>query len=197
MTSTLESTDQASPSLVTLPVELKLEIISYLPHDEYPTRACLRRTHPSFFHIIPKSDIRSRLALTKFADQLLETELEYAYLFPPEHYPCYLCVRVLPLGAFDGTVEDPDQDTKLGDLRCCHDCRRLDNVIYKRSFVELLRWIAFKCTRMPMPPSRPEPFLLLSDGRSAVSYTSWMLNEMRIRDRKRDIEQSISHPVFD
>lgn len=102
------------PPLLVLPVEIKLEIISSIPHDRHPTLACLRRTHSSFLNLIPKATIRSKLSRLALCDQLLTTETHYAYLLPPDHYPCHVCARVLPTDAFPfdlehkfAMVEDP------------------------------------------------------------------------------------------
>lgn len=93
-----------SPLLV-LPVEIKLEIISRIPHDRHPTLACLRRTHSSFLDLIPKAKIRSEMSRLALCDQLLTTERHYAYLLPPNHYPCHVCARVLPTDAFPFDLE--------------------------------------------------------------------------------------------
>ena len=155
MNLTSEPTEQAPPPLLALPAELKLEIISRLLHDEYPSQACLRRTHSSFLPLIPKSDIRSNLTETELCNQLLRTELEYAYLFPPEHYPCYFCARVQPLDAFVVAV-DPFAALLFDGQRCCLDCRLLKRKSYGRSFLDSLTWIGHTLEKLPMPPSRPQ-----------------------------------------
>lgn len=149
------STEQALPLLLALPVELKLEIISHLPHDEYPSRACLRRTHSSFLQLIPKTDIRSKLSDTQLSYQLLKTELEYPYLFPPDHYPCFFCARVLPMDAFVDTVSNQSAHGLFPDRRCCCDCRTLKRSSYRRSFFESIIWIGCTLEELPTPPSRP------------------------------------------
>ena len=154
MNPTSEPTKQALPPLLALPNELKLDIISRLLHDEYPSQACLRRTHSSFLPLIPKSDIRSNLTETELCNQLLRTELEYAYLFPPEHYPCYFCARVQPLGAFV-VAFDRFSSLIFDGQRCCMDCRLLKPKGYRRSFLESLIWIGSTLEELPMPPSRP------------------------------------------
>lgn len=149
------SREQALPRLLGLPVELKLEIISHLPHDEYPSRACLRRTHSSFLQLIPKTDIRSKLSDTQLSDQLLKTELEYPYLFPPDHYPCFFCARVLPMDAFVDTVSNRSAHGPFPPHRCCCDCRMLKCSSYRRSFMESFIWIGCTLDELPTPPSRP------------------------------------------
>lgn len=89
-------TQDGLPPLLALPMEMKLQIISYLPHDKSPNLACLRRTHKSFRVIIPKSDIRSKSPPIILHRQLLDTELNHSYLLPLDHYPCYRCTAVLP-----------------------------------------------------------------------------------------------------
>ena len=164
MNLTSESTEQALPPLLALPVEVKLKIISCLPHDEYPSQACLRRTHSSFLPLIPKSDIRSKLTETELCNQLLRTELEYAYLLPPAHYPCYFCARVQPLDAFVVAV-DPLAVLLFDGHRCCLDCRLLKHKSYGRSFLETLIWIGSTLEKLPMPPSPPQ---LRSSARTPV-----------------------------
>ena len=152
---TSRSTEQVLPHLLALPVELKLAIISHLPHDEYPTRACLRRTHSSFLQLIPKADIRSKLSDTELSDQLLKTELEYAYLFPPDHYPCFFCARVLPLDAFNDSISNSCAHSPFKRRRSCRDCRMLKRSSYRRSFIESIVWIGCTFEELPMPPLRP------------------------------------------
>ena len=176
MNFTSGSTEKALPPFLALPVELRLEIISHLPHDEYPSRACLRRTHSSFLQLIPKADIRSKLPDTELSNQLLKTEMEYAYLFPPDHYPCYMCARVLPLGAFDDTVSDPHAQ-----YRSCQECRMLKRSTYRRSTIESIIWIGCTCEELPMPPWRPR-----LRSRSATTVRL-MTNELmqHLRDLKQ------------
>ena len=159
MNSTAKSTESAVSPLLALPVELTLEIISHLGHDVFPSRACLRRTHSSFLQLIPKADIRSKLSDRDLSEQLLKAELEYEYLLPHDHYPCYYCARVLPLDAFTVTLEPQsdgiDADTDTG-YRACQDCREAKPSSYRRSSFESLLWIACNLDDLPMPPSRPQ-----------------------------------------
>lgn len=154
----LDLIKQALPPLLALPVELKIEIISHLSHDEYPSLACLRRTHSSFLNVIPKAHIRSKLSETDLCNQLLKTELEYAYLFPPDHYPCYFCARALPLDAF--TINhvrqlDHGDGKKYLSSRSCKDCCMQKKGSFRRSFIESLIWIGYTLDELPMPPLRP------------------------------------------
>ena len=155
MNLTLEPTEQALPPLLALLAELKVEIISYLLHDEYPSQACLRRTHSSFLPLIPKSDIRSNLTEAELRNQLLRTELEYAYLFPPEHYPCYFCTRLQPLDAFVVAV-DRFAANMFDCHRCCLECNPSKPDCYGTSFLATLIWIGSTLEELPMPPSRPQ-----------------------------------------
>lgn len=153
------------PPLLALPTELKLEIISHLPHDPYPSLACLRRTHSSFLDLIPKAHICSKLSANELCGQLLKTELEYAYLLPPGHYPCYVCTRVLPLDAFPitpGRHCDCDDYEPYSRTRFCTDCSMLKKsryrkpfIEYRRPFIQSLTWIAETLDDLPMPPLRP------------------------------------------
>ena len=141
------SGEQVLPPLLALPVELKSNIISHLPHDEYPSRACLRRTHSAFFQLIPKADSLSQLPLIDLADQLLRTELDNAYLLPPDHYPCYFCLRVLPLAAF--------QNSYRGGRRC-GDCVIMKPSTRWASTAAGIIWVARRLTDLPRPPTRPQ-----------------------------------------
>ena len=89
-------TDDGLPPLLKLPQELKLHIISYLVLDKSPNLACLRRTHKSFYNIIPKSDIRSKSTPFLLRSQLLDAELNHPYLLPHGRAPCYGCIAVIP-----------------------------------------------------------------------------------------------------
>ena len=131
MTPSLASCCESVPPILALPVELKLDILSKIPHDEYPSLACLRRTHSSFLDLVPKAHIRYQLSETDLCHQLLKTELAYAYLLPPDHYPCYLCARVLPLDVFtivhpfpffDALDDKRMKNKRWSRCRSCKDC---------------------------------------------------------------------------
>ncbi len=188
MATSSESIEQALSPLLTLPVELRLEIISHLPHDEYPSRACLRRTHSSFLSLIPKADIRSKLSDTDLANQLLKAEVEYAYLLPPDHYPCYFCARVLPLDAYSispvGRFGRVDRNSN-GGYRSCKDCCTLKSSGYKRSFIETLLWIGCTFEELPMPPLCPR---LRSPNEPAVT-----LKTIELRRHLRGMTQQVQN----
>ena len=193
MNLTSDPTSQAQPPLLALPAELKLKIISRLLHDSYPSQACLRRTHSSFLPLIPKSSIRSNLTDTELCNQLLRTELEYPYLFPPQHYPCYFCARVQPLESFVVDV-DPFAELLFDGQRSCGDCRLLRKKRYGRSFLETLVWIGRTLERLPVPPSPPQ---LRSSATTSVQTVSNGIPE-DVRQRVRaDMYEGISAMVHD
>lgn len=84
------------PLLLALPLEIKREIIANLYYSDDPALAMLRRTHSSFFHIIPKSDIRSKASSSNIHYQLLNVERNYPTILPFLHYTCFKCCQVLP-----------------------------------------------------------------------------------------------------
>lgn len=151
------SIDQVLPPLLALPVELKLQIIWHIPRDEYPLLACLRRTHSSFLDLIPKAHIRSQLSETELCKQLIKTELEYAYLLPSGHYPCYVCAKILPLDSF---VEYMQHSWSIDGTpkkwpRSCKDCCTFRKLCRNESAIRLRFWIKFTLEELPMPPARP------------------------------------------
>ena len=142
------SSEQGLPPLLALPVELICKIISHLPHDEFPSRACLRRTHSAFLKLIPKANIRSQFSPADLAGQLLRTELDYADLLPRDHYPCYFCLRVVPRAAF--CLSDYGH-------RQCEDCLTLKRITSNRwTPVACVIWIGWILKELPLPPARPQ-----------------------------------------
>ena len=141
MASSAGTASQTLPPLLALPSELKLQIISHLPHDEYPSHACLRRTHSSFRDLIPKASIRSSVSQEHLASQLFFTEGNYAYLLPLGHYPCYTCIKVLPVDVFPASLEHYFDDKKHPAYywpRCCQNCAP-DEVQYRVSHLDRTR----------------------------------------------------------
>ncbi|KAF6217963.1 hypothetical protein HO133_006375 [Letharia lupina] len=180
--------EQKLPPLLALPVELKWQIISHLDHDEYPSLACLRRTHSSFLNVIPKAQIRSELSDTELSNQLLKTELDYAYLLPVVHYPCYICARVLPIWEFATTPcrrSDRLDDEPYWGRRSCEDCCMLKTSSYRRSFIESLVWIGTTLEELPTPPLRPR---LRSGNETSVKVmTEDLFEHMRnLRQQAQD-----------
>ncbi len=88
------------PPLLALPLELILQILSYLSDTNHCSLIILRRTHSSFRHIIPRDRITSSPRAIKTA-QLVFAEDNHSYLFPHDHYPCYVYFRALPGSKFD------------------------------------------------------------------------------------------------
>lgn len=118
------SNPQTLPPLLALPTELKLKIFSYLTDDEYPALPCLRRTHSSFLHLIPKSHVRSSVSDDNLYRQLITIDMDYAYLLPPDHHPCFSCTEVLPPDAF--SHPEPffhyNNAQRYTYIHCCKDC---------------------------------------------------------------------------
>ena len=81
--------------ILALPLELQLEMVPYLSDKHHPSLAILRRTHPTFRYIVPRDQFTSQSRSSKNA-QLLTAEDDYSYLFPPDHFPCYLCCKSPP-----------------------------------------------------------------------------------------------------
>ena len=88
------------PPLLALPLELKLQILTYLTDTKHCSLVILRRTHSSFRHIIPRDRITSSPRAIKTV-QLVFAEDNLSYLFPHDYYPCYFCFRALPGSKFD------------------------------------------------------------------------------------------------
>lgn len=148
MASSPASGSQTLPPLLALPAELKLQIFSYLTDDDYPALPCLRRTHSSFLNLIPKARIRSSVSDETLYRQLVTTDMEYAYLLPPGHRPCFVCTEMLPFDAFDAKSEPYVRDDNDHGYRYIHCCKECSNT---ESFVDLLR--AFQ--RPEAPPNTP------------------------------------------
>lgn len=129
MTSAASPRQFDTSPLLTLPTELKLHIISYLPRERSPILACLRRTHTSFLNLIPKSKIRSDIPHYTLCSQLLETEMHYSYLLPIDHYPCYSCAAVLSVQNFH--PNSTQRDYVIGGARAyarsCSQCALENN----------------------------------------------------------------------
>ena len=149
----LSSVRQTLSPLLALPVELKLHIISRIPHDRYLTLACLHWTHSSFISLISKARVRSKLSRLALCDQLLTTENHYEHLLPPNHYYCYVCPRLLPEEAFPFHLEHDFaifEDPPYHWPQYCKQCVARD-VIHRVVHVDLL------CGGILVPPSTPVP----------------------------------------
>ena len=98
------------PPLLMLPLEIKLHIFSLFDLTE-PTLIILRRTHRSFYNIIPRAPYakgEERLECHRF----LTAEQRYPYLFPPSMLPCYRCLQVLEDSNFS-TYDTPGAPSLL------------------------------------------------------------------------------------
>lgn len=162
MASSSGTTSQTQPPLLALPSELKLQIISHLPHDEYPSHACLRRTHSSFYNLIPKGSIRSSVSEEHLAKQFLFIEEKFEYLLPLGHYPCYVCLKVLPVDVFPASLEhhfDDQEHPMYYWPRCCQNCEP-NEVQYRISHLDLTRLpgiLAPQNSPPDSPPAMPTP----------------------------------------
>lgn len=123
------------PPLLALPLELKLQILSYLPtkgvYNDDVSLIVLRRTHRLFRNIIPRAPYNGAPYKSKFK----RAERQHLYLIPPMTYPCYYCRRVLEVSDFGRSdipqkwyssnsapgVVRPLGSTELDD-RWCNDC---------------------------------------------------------------------------
>ncbi len=81
-------------TLLTLPLDIKIEIFDYLTHNKRPTLAILRRTHISFLAAIPKSDLRNKPTKDELRRQLINAYNDFEYLLPVDQAPCYVCTMV-------------------------------------------------------------------------------------------------------
>lgn len=108
-----------SSPLLALPVGILQQIIDHLMESVWPTLALLRRAHRCFYNIIPPSDVRDKPSRVALSNQLQCADSRFPYLFPPDHYPCWVCLRVKPVRSF------PD-DERFSPKRCCLRCGIVD-----------------------------------------------------------------------
>lgn len=114
----IPSSPDSSP-LLALPLEILRQIIDYLTESIWPALALLRRAHRCFYNIISSSDVRDRPSRVALSNQLQCAGSRFPYLFPPYHYPYWVCLRVKPTRSF------PD-DVKVNGNRCCLRCGIVD-----------------------------------------------------------------------
>jgi len=98
------------PPLITLPVEIKLKIMSYIseggrdiPSGRYcpqPTLMTLRRVHRSFRQLIPYDPYFHAIGYWRI-DQLRAGERNVSHPLPVFFYPCYGCLAILYVSDFD------------------------------------------------------------------------------------------------
>ena len=117
---TLEPPDlkPSSAPLLTLPLEILHKIIDFTVESPEPTLALLRRTHRSFYNLIPAKDVRSRPSYDALANQLAAAECCFCYVFPPEHHACLYCLRVRPVSSFPDYIDDFRGTHRLACLHC-------------------------------------------------------------------------------
>ena len=132
--------DTTRPYLLTLPDELKLQILSNFYSDDSDPRNALtlmilRRTHKSFRQLIPNPWKEARPT----AKHYIAAERRYPYLFPNActctrpsrhsnhcEYPCYLsfpcydCLRVIERGVWDGPPYDEPYHDNFKNFEVAH-----------------------------------------------------------------------------
>lgn len=142
--------------LLELPIDVMRDIISHLHYSADPALAMLRRTHTSFFHIIPRTDIRSKATESDLRGQLLTIERSFNTLLPPNHLACFQCLRMLPSARFGDSERCNGKG--IGCIRAhkrfCVDCG-FTKQIYARGALVLidgkLTSLCHKC-RQPVVP---------------------------------------------
>lgn len=108
--------------LLKLPVEIKQLILDHLSDSLEPTLALLRRTHSSFYHLIPKTQLRPK-PREQLDSQLDKVETTYPYLLPKAHSICYECLYVLPDHKFnEGIIRSGKHGRKRACRRACSLC---------------------------------------------------------------------------
>ena len=108
-----ESERNGPPTLILLPPEIKLMIISYVKDERVwnmmkdkgptifePSRRCLRMVHRSFRDLIPPHKFEAKTPYDK-ADRLLMTEDYYPFIIADNMFPCYVCLGVFDIVWFD------------------------------------------------------------------------------------------------
>lgn len=128
-----------APSLLTLPTELLLQILTYLP---YPTYHLLHRTHPCFRDLITPSAIRKHI-LTANQIDLLASEP----VLPSNIYPCYICMRALSSSRFSLSSRKDDR-VHAGSKalkRFCVDCGAKARLYFPGQQIEMDDGVAKIC----------------------------------------------------
>ncbi len=111
-----------TPLLLALPLEVLQHIIEYLAQDPEPSLAILRRTHRLFNSIISPADVCGISHSELRAQRLSRAESTCAYVFPPNHYPCYFCLNVKPSNAFTDYFTVHCAKWRLTPKRYCINC---------------------------------------------------------------------------
>ena len=128
-----------TPSLLTLPTELLLQILTYLT---YPTYILLQRTHPYFRDLITPSTLRNHI-LTANQIDLLASEP----LLPSDIYPCYICLRALPSSRFSLSSRKDDRAHAGSKAlkRFCVDCGAKARLYFPGQHIEMDDGVAKIC----------------------------------------------------
>lgn len=131
------ATDPSYSHLLSLPLELKREIIQYLVHGPEPSIAILRRVQTHFRDIIPKGKGRAQLSKEDARAQLLKAEsyvfdfhycpqltpLKLRLFLPDNFYPCYECINVLPDHKFGDNMRNKKKyGSERAHTRICLEC---------------------------------------------------------------------------
>ena len=108
-----ESEHDRPSTLILLPPEIKLMIISYVKDERVwnmmkdkgptifePSRRFLRMAHRSFRCLIPPHKFETKTPYDR-ADRLLMTEDYYPFIIAKDLFPCYVCLDVLDIVEFD------------------------------------------------------------------------------------------------
>lgn len=100
---------------MSLPNELKLQILSYIEIDMHNTYHTLRQVHPWF---------RARISKMELRDRVLAAE-QNPRKVPRSHLVCYTCFKVLPHDAFQkhSIVWPPYLRALERWKKTCFDCR--------------------------------------------------------------------------
>ena len=85
-----------SSKFITLIVEIKHLILSYLVNSNEPALTILQCTYRSLPPLITNSAFRCRPSTTALGSQLSQIEYAYPYMILPDHFPYYVCLQVKP-----------------------------------------------------------------------------------------------------
>ena len=148
--------DTTHPYLLTLPDELKLQILSNFYNDHSDPRNALtlmilRRTHKSFRQLVPNPWKEARPT----AEHYITAERRYPYLFPnacactrpsghsDDHcyrcylsFPCYECLRVIKRGVWDGPPYDVPYNENFRTFEVAY--WKLEGDYYERTYWDTL-----------------------------------------------------------
>ena len=138
------------PSLLALPVEIKMQIFTHLA-SSYLALKVLRRTHRSFRALIPKLRRIQYVSADDYRAYLLAAERTSSSLFPPNLYPCHSCSKVLPAEYFcdQSIVGEYDIGQARGHDRFCIDCGFRKNRYYPRQVIMIdgiNHTVCWRCT---------------------------------------------------